>query len=64
VEYLPLRTFFCDTLGVRQYKWQDAVDELTTMSCDDAAPDLQKLCAIYEYLSRNFEGDQAYDALR
>lgn len=62
-ELQPLRTFFCEALGIRQYRWQDAIDELITMSCD-GVPNMQKLCAIYQYLSRSFEGDQDHVALR
>lgn len=60
--YRPLGIFFRDVLGVRNFKWQDAIDELVFMH--ETTPDIIDVRAIYEYLASNFQHDSTYDELR
>jgi hypothetical protein len=61
-EYRNLRDFFCNILGVRNYKWHDAIGELKDMRSNQVQ-DKAKAQSIYRHLHRDFAHESVFEAL-
>ena len=62
-QYKPMGFFFCNAVGLRDYKWDDALEELQVMIAQNAS-DFQKATEIYRELEREFGSDKNPKALR
>ena len=62
-QYEPMNDLFCNAVGLRNYRWDDGLEELKTMKTQNES-DFQKVTEIYGELQQEFESDNKPKALR